>query len=198
MRNLMTVALSLICVSLSFSASLAQTTVSESKAGSDAKRLAEMQELEFLVGTWKGTGWVLTQNGKQTSAITETFQYKLGGQIAVVDGLGIAKDEKTGKERITHQAYGVFSYDKGSEKIKFRWYKAETGEEDETLIEISDKTINWGFEVRESGTKIKFTFRINEKGNWFETGEVSRDGGKTWFRFLEMELSKVSMETPQG
>jgi hypothetical protein len=58
----------------------------------------------------------MTQQGRQTSNITETFQYKLGGQIAVVDGIGISKDEKNGAERFTHQAYGVFSYDKDSEK----------------------------------------------------------------------------------
>lgn len=167
-------------------------TLAQTKDEIDEKRKAAMKSLESLVGTWKGTGWVMTQQGRQTSNITETFQYKLGGQIAVVDGIGISKDEKTGLERLTHQAYGVFSYDKDSGKIKFRYYKAETGEEGETLIQIVDKGITWGFDVSETGSKIKFTMRINEKGNWHEIGEFSRDNGKTWIKFMEMELSKVS------
>lgn len=164
---------------------------SETKEESNAKRLAEMKKLDFLVGTWKGTGWVLTQNGRQTSNISETFLYKLGGQIAVVEGSGVTKDEKTGVERPTHQAFGIFSYDKVSGKIKFRYYKAETGDEGETIIEPVGKSITWGFDVSESGSKIKFVLQVNDQGKWVETGEFSRDGGKTWVKFMEMELSKV-------
>jgi uncharacterized protein YciI len=186
MKILTKILLAVICVMMSFSAISAQT-----KEESEAKRKAEMKKLDILVGTWKGTGWVMSQKGRQTSSITETFQYKLGGQIAVVDGLGISKDEKTGEERITHQAYGIFTYDTESGKLKFRYYKAETGEEGETLIQIVDKSLTWGFDVNETGSKVKFTMRINEKGNWHETGEFSRDAGKTWMKFMEMELSKV-------
>jgi uncharacterized protein YciI len=164
----------------------------EPKEKSDAKRMAEMKKLDFLVGTWKGTGWVMTQNGRQTSTITETFQYKLGGQIAVIEGSGITKDEKTGVERPTHQAFGIFSYDKASGKIKFRYFKAETGEEGETIIEPTNKSLTWGFDVNETGSRVKFIQQVNEKGKWIETGEFSRDGGKTWTKFMEIELSKVS------
>lgn len=158
----------------------------------EANQNAELKKLEILVGTWKGTGWIMTQKGRQTSKMTEIFQYKLGGQIAVVDGLGISKDEKTGEERISHRAYGTFAYDKESGKIKFRYYKAETGEEGETLIQVVDNGFTWGFNVNETGSKVKFSMRINEKGNWHEIGEFSRDSGKTWMKFLEMELSKVA------
>ncbi len=163
----------------------------ETKEESDAKRLAEMKKLDFLVGTWKGTGWVMTQSGRQTSSITETFQYKMGGQLAVVEGSGLTKDEKTGVERPTHQAFGIFSYDKASGKIKFRYYKAETGEEGETIIEPVNKSIAWGFDIAETGSKVKFIQQVNDKGKWMETGEFSRDGGKTWIKFMETELSKV-------
>ncbi len=187
MRNLTKILFAVVFVMLIFSTVSAQT-----KDEAEAKRKAEMKKLDILVGNWKGTGWVMSQKGRQTSNITETFQYKLGGQVAVVDGLGITKDEKTGEERIIHQAYGIFTYHKESGKIKFRYYKAETGEEGETIIEIVDKSFTWGFDVNETGSKVKFTMRINEKGNWHETGEFSRDGGKTWIKFLEMELSKVA------
>ena len=160
-------------------------------ANLEAKRAAAMKKLDFLIGSWKGKGWIIGQNGRQTFTVKESLKRKLNGQIVVVDGLGKSVDKKTGKERIVHQAYGVFSYDANVDKIKFRWYKAETGEEDETTIDVSNNKLVWGFDIPQSGVKVKFTEIINEKGNWLEIGEVTRDGGKTWFKFFEMELEKV-------
>lgn len=134
----------------------------------------------------------MTRNGRQTFTITETMKPKLGGQILVVEGLGKSVDKDTGKERIVHQAYGIFSYDKEADKIKFRWYKAENGEEGLTDIEVSENKFIWGFDVPENKVRVKFTEVINEKGNWLEVGEVSRDSGKSWIKFFEMELSRVS------
>ena len=161
-------------------------------ANVEAKRTAAMKKLDFLVGTWKGKGWIMNREGRQIFTITESLKRKLDGQIVVVDGLGKSIDKATGKERIVHQAYGVFSYDAESDKIKFRWYKAAGGEEDQTTIDISENTFSWSFEVPEFNVTTRFTETINEKGNWLEIGEASRDGGKTWFKFFEMELSKVS------
>jgi heme/copper-type cytochrome/quinol oxidase subunit 2 len=181
-----------IIITLGFLVILAQTNMEKAKEDKESKRIAEMKKLDFLVGTWKGKGWIMTQNGRQTFTAEESLERKLAGQIVVVDGLGKSIDEKTGKEKIVHQAYGVFSYDATADKIKFRWYKADSGEEDETTIEVSGNKFVWGFDVPQNGVKVKFTENINEKGNWIEIGEVTRDGGKTWFKFFEMELSKVS------
>jgi hypothetical protein len=182
----------IICIALSLSAILAQKPMDKGKEEVEAKRIAEMKKLDFLVGTWEGKGWIMTQKGRETFTVTETLERKLGGQIVVVDGLGKSVDKETGKERIVHQAYGIFSYDATSGKIKFRWYKADGGEEDETTIQVSDNKFIWGFDVPENSVKVKFTEVINEKGNWLEIGEVTRDGGKIWFKFFEMELTKVS------
>ncbi|MGD9588548.1 MAG: hypothetical protein AB7Q37_04290 [Pyrinomonadaceae bacterium] len=156
-----------------------------------AKSAEALKKLEFLAGEWKGSGWTLTPSGKHTSQVTEVFRYKLDGQIAIVEGRGVTTDEKTGAEKPIHQAFGVFSYDHASDRIRFRFYKAETGEEGETFIEPSGKSITWGFDVKESGSKIKFVQRINPEGKWVETGDFSRDGGKTWIRFMEMELTRT-------
>ena len=179
------------CMALSFSAVSAQETTEDGKTDK-AKEISGLKKLDFLLGTWKGKGWIMTRNGRQTFTITETVQPKLGGQLYVVEGLGKSVDKDTGKERIIHQAYGIFSYDKEADKIKFRWYKADTGEEGLTDIEVSDNKFSWEFDVPENKVRVKFTEVINEKGNWLEVGEVSRDGGKNWFKFFEMELSKVS------
>ena len=42
-----------------------------------------------------------------------------------------------------------------------------------------------------SPTQIsRYTVRLNEKGQWHEVGESSRDGGKSWRRFFEMTLTR--------
>ncbi len=155
-------------------------------------RKSELRKVDFLVGTWKGKGWIMMgRDGRKNFTITEKVQPKLNGEIVVVDGLGKSKDEKTGVERIIHQAYGVFYFDSKTKKLKFRFYKADGAEGETTPIFFENKMV-WQLDVPEYGVTTKFTEYINEKGNWLETGEVTRDGGKTWFKFFEMELSKVS------
>jgi len=157
----------------------------------ESKRSAAMKSIEFLHGKWSGRGWVMTREGRKESTITENFQPKLGGRIAVVDGFGASKDPRTGAEIPTHQAYGIFSYDPESDRIRFSNNRGKTGAEGAPDLEISGKTIVWGFDVPESGSKIKFTIRVDEKGIWREVGEFSRDQGKTWMKFMEMELSRL-------
>jgi hypothetical protein len=157
----------------------------------DKLRTTELQKVDFLVGTWKGKGWILKGRERKNFTITETIQPKLNGEIIVVDGLGKSKDEKSGEEKIIHQAYGIFFYDKEIKKLKFRFYKAD-GAEGETTPEFSENRMVWQFDVPEYEVTTRFTEYINDKGNWLEIGEVTRDKGKTWFKFFEMELSKIA------
>ncbi len=85
----------------------------------------------------------------------------------------------------------AFAADADSDKIIFRWYKADGCEEDKTTIDVSENKFVRGFDVPQNGVKVKFTEVINEKGDWLEVGEVTRDNGKSWFKFFEMELIKV-------
>ena len=48
----------------------------------------------------------------------------------------------------------------------------------------------WGFSHPYAG-ELRFTIRQNEKGQWYEMGEVSSDNGNTWFQNFEMLLNKV-------
>jgi len=82
----------------------------------------------------------------------------------------------------------VLGQDSG--KIKFVWFKAD-GQKGEVAIELADKSFVWGFDVPENKVTVRFSEKLTEKGNWLEIGEVTRDGGASWFKFFEMELSKV-------
>ena len=41
---------------------------------------------------------------------------------------------------------------------------------------------------------MRFTLHLNDKNQWVEIGEFSRDGNQ-WMKFMEMTLDKV---TPRG
>ncbi|MEZ5427185.1 MAG: hypothetical protein R2747_13025 [Pyrinomonadaceae bacterium] len=177
-----------ICFALGASGVFAQEM--EKTAAKETARAAAMKKLDFLIGDWEGSGWIIIGRERKNFTVRESLQTKLDGQIIVVEGIGKTVDEKTGAEKIVHNAYGVFSYDDESGKIRFRYFK-ENGQAGEVTPEFFDKKVVWGFDVPENKVTVRFTEKTNEKGNWQEIGEVSRDGGKTWFQFFEMELSRV-------
>jgi hypothetical protein len=40
---------------------------------------------------------------------------------------------------------------------------------------VGDKTLEWGFPISQQG-RVRFTIKLNEKGEWFEVGEMTQDG----------------------
>ena len=156
-----------------------------------AAQVAAMKKIDFLVGKWRGRGWALGYGGKRENfTIDESVEYRLGGLVAAVEGLGKSKDAATGEERITHNAFAVLSYDPQAKVYRWRAHTFHGGPGLDTTAEIGDKNFVWGFKHPQAGD-TRYVIMLNEKGNWFETGEMSRDGGKTWIKFLEMELEKV-------
>ena len=154
-------------------------------------QIAAMKRIDFLVGKWRGNGWVMGYNGKRIPFTNnESVELRLGGLIAVVEGLGKSKDSATGEERITHNAFAVLSYDPQAKVYRWRTHTFHGGPGLDITADIGDKNFVWGFKMPQVGD-TRYTITLNEKGNWFEIGEMSRDGGKTWTKFLEMELEKV-------
>lgn len=164
-------------------------TQTEKQFSNTEAQLAAMKKMDFLLGKWRGEGWVMTYQGKrETFVINETVEQKLGGLIVQLEGLGKSKDEN-GAERITHNAVGMLSFDKDAGTYRFKSYTFQ-GNSVDTTANVSDKLFVWGFNLPQVG-ETRYTIRLNEKGNWHEIGEVTRDGGKNWFKFLEMELQKI-------
>lgn len=165
--------------------SVSQTKNVNSFAASVGKQQEAMKKLDFLVGNWRGNGWImLGANKRETFTIDETVQTKLDGLIVLIEGVGKNDD------RIVHNALGLLSYD--AEKQKYVWEAfTKMGNRVETAPEISLNKFVWGFSNPQIGGEVRYTITLNEKGNWHEIGEFSRDGGKTWFKNFEMELQKV-------
>ncbi|HKC64776.1 MAG TPA: hypothetical protein VKB86_14130 [Pyrinomonadaceae bacterium] len=148
-------------------------------------QLNEMKKLSYMVGQWKGSGW-MEQAGKRTDfSGTEMIQSKLNGLALLVEGK--FNTQVGGKDVTVHETLAVLSYDERSKTFRFRTYLASgiTGDQEAKLI---DGGWQWGFQF--PGGTIRYTIKVNEKNEWFEVGEMSQDG-TTWRKFFEMTLQRV-------
>jgi len=151
---------------------------------------SEMRKLDFLVGQWKGEGWMEMRPGqRQKYTINESAQRKVEGAVLLIEGLGTTKIPDKAEEVPIHKAFAIVDYDAKTKLFRLRAYRAGGGVID-TEPKIGENSLVWGFRD-ERGGEIRFTITLNEKGQWFEIGEYSSDG-KTWRKFLEMTLSRLS------
>jgi hypothetical protein len=145
--------------------------------------------LSFMVGKWKGSGWMMTQNGKQFNDITENVVCKLDCAVLSVEGLGTKTDSLTKKQITVHDAFGVISKDVKSNKWFMRAYK-KGDVIDAEIIFVSEKVIRWELPIPNNGGVMRFTTDFSTTGKWKGTGEYSRDG-QSWMVIMETELTKV-------
>jgi hypothetical protein len=152
----------------------------------------QMMKLDFLVGKWQGSGYVEYVPGQRgTFTETENIEAKLGGLVDVVEGTGVSK-MPNGIDAVTHSALAVVSYDESTSAFRWQAYSAASGSAQyiETVATVGDKTLEWGYQDSRAGS-FRFTIKLDEKGQWSEIGEMSHDG-KTWQKFFEMTLQRVS------
>jgi hypothetical protein len=144
----------------------------------------EMKKLDWLVGQWNGTGWMqLGPQGRKEFTITETVQGKLDGLVLVIEGNGKSKEDG----RAVHTALAFVSYDEGAKTFRWRAFTAE-GRQTDTVAKVGANTLEWGLEIPDRG-RMRYTIKLNEKGEWFEVGEMTQDG-ETWRKFFEMTLQR--------
>lgn len=150
----------------------------------------EMKKLDFLVGKWKGEGWMEMRPGqRQSYTINESAQRKVEGMVLLIEGLGTTRMPDKPEEVPVHKAFAIVDYDEKTKLFRLRAYRAGGGAID-TEPKVGENSLIWGFRDARGG-EVRFTIKLNEKGQWFEIGEYSGDG-KTWRKFLEMTLSRVS------
>jgi len=152
----------------------------------------QMKKLEFLLGKWQGSGYVEYVPGQRGNFTeTENIDAKLGGLVFLVEGTGMSK-MPNGAEAVTHSALAIVSYDESTSAFHWRAYNAANGSSQfvDTQATVGDKTLEWGYQDSRAGS-FRFTIKLDETGRWSEIGEVSHDG-KTWQKFFEMTLQKVS------
>lgn len=149
----------------------------------DAQK-TEMRKLEKMIGKWSGAGWIQQGANREEFTGTENVQRKLDGLALLVEGRFTAKNEP---EKIIHETLAVLSYNTKTAIYDFRTYLANGSGGNFTLA-ATETGYEWGLNF--PGNKIVYTITIKD-GVWNEIGKVSRDEGKTWFQFFEMNLKKV-------
>ena len=150
----------------------------------------EMKKLDFLIGEWKGEAWFqMGPNAKREVALQhEKVTPRAGGAALQIDGIGRAKKEDGTAGDVVHDAYAMLRWDDQAKQYRFSTVVAGRGTAEPTFEVTGENTAVWTMKVPQ-GT-MRYTITLNEKGQWFEVGEFSRDGEK-WSKFLEMTLTKV-------
>jgi hypothetical protein len=148
-----------------------------------------MRKVDFLIGEWKGEASVQEGPGKGEQAIQhEMVRSKIGGKLLLVEGIGKRKLADGSVGEVVHDAVGVVSYDEATKKYRFDAW-TQRGYVQAWFEPGDDQSVRWGFDTPDGG-KIRYTISLNDKGQWHEVGEYSRDGNR-WFKTMEMTLTKV-------
>jgi hypothetical protein len=149
-------------------------------------QLEQLKKLDWLVGTWTGEGWIEFQPGQRRDfSQTELVQKKAGGTVLLIEGIGKTKIASTNSAVTVLEAITLVSYD--PRKERFRWYShTDRGYLTDIEPKVGDRTLQWAVDAPGIGT-MRYTIRLNEKGAWFEIGEMSKNG-VDWRKFFEMTL----------
>lgn len=143
----------------------------------DSVAQLEISKLEFLVGEWQGSGWMMGQDRQRHEFDqTENIQFKLDNTLLLIEGLG------TSQGQTIHNALAIVSFNTAENNYLFTSYLAN-GRKGEFKAELEDEKFTWF--PREN---TRYVIEINDAGQWFEVGEFNRQGN--WYKFFEMTLNK--------
>ena len=143
----------------------------------------EMKKLDWFVGNWKGDGWIqMGPQGRHEFTQTETIEAKLDGLVLLIEGSGKAKKDGS----TVHTALAFVSYDHRANK--FRWHAFTPEGQIDTEARVGTNTLEWTLEIPRRG-RMRYTITRNEKGEWFEVGEMIGED-QTRHKFFEMTLRK--------
>lgn len=87
------------------------------------------------------------------------------------------------------QNIGVLSYNNLLSKYTLQAYTNE-GHHIDVYVEARDKTMIWRIHI--PNNIIRYTIKLNEKGQWHQIGDSSADEGKSWNPFFESTLSRIN------
>jgi len=153
-----------------------------------------MKRLAYLIGNWRGEGWMEVGGQRRAFRGGEVIQEKVGGLALLVEGTFYDRDNPERKEPV-HSTLGVISYAPGPSTYRFLTWLAN-GRTGEHELTIRDNGFEWDLEFP-NGT-VRYVMERKSNGEWFEVGERSTDDGLTWNKFFEMTLRKepASPATP--
>ena len=145
----------------------------------------EMAKIAQMAGKWKGSGWIMTREGRHESNSEESIEMRVDGRALLVEGLH--KDVKSGE--VNHHALAIIAWDDNQKQYRFMSALA-AGRTGSFPGRLEGKKFIWSIEIP-NGPTSRFTISLEDPDKWNEVGEMSRDGGVTWVKFFEMNLDRV-------
>ncbi|KAA5546385.1 hypothetical protein [Adhaeribacter rhizoryzae] len=144
----------------------------------------KMQALKWLTGKWQGTASIKGQDGqKQEVKHTLAFVNNLDNTVLLLN-----ESLMQGQDKVA-QNIGLLGYNVLQSKYNLQAYTND-GAYIDAYVEVLEKKIIW--RIHFSGHIIRYTARLNEKGQWYQTGEMSADEGKIWAPFFESTLTRIN------
>lgn len=140
-----------------------------------------MKKLAFMVGKWSGEATNRRGQSEVKVKQTEDVQFKLGGLVLVIEGTG--RNPDTGD--VVFNALATIAYDEAAKVYHFRAYN--DGRYLDTELKVPENGFEWGY--KSGPADIRFVMRLNDKGEWVETGDV-KFGDNPPQRTFEMTLHK--------
>jgi hypothetical protein len=145
---------------------------------------AAMKRLDFLLGKWSGEARIHRSPNELVELVqTEEVQYKLSGLILIIEGLGRIKSAGA----VALKALGIVSYDDEAAAYRMRAYNDGRYLETELKLIENGEGIMWGVSLGDIRTSS--VLRINDKGEWTETTEITVGSHPSW-KFMELAVSR--------
>jgi hypothetical protein len=124
-----------------------------------------MKKLNFLVGKWSGEATVMGGRGGLIHVRqTEEVQSRLDGLVLLMEGTGRNPDTNA----VVFRALATVSYDEAARQYRFRSFN--DGRYLDTELTAPENGFEWGYQAGPAA--VRFVMRVNEKGEWVETGQV--------------------------
>ena len=166
MKIILAIILAILISNISFSQNFETDSISKAK----------IKELNFMVGHWKGNGWMANRNGKSEFVQTEKIEFKLDSTAILIEGQGKANG------KIIHDALAILSYNKTDDNYSFRSF-LPSGKNAEFKAELIDNKLHWY-----PSENVRYVIWQNDNKQWYEKGEFKREGN--WTQFFEMTLDR--------
>lgn len=144
-----------------------------------------MSRLSFLDGTWRGSAWALTPQGRHEIVQTERIGSFLDGSVKVIEGRGY---EANGS--VSFNALGVISYNPASRSFSIQsWAMGQSGS---FPMQVSENGYVWETPAG-PGAVIRYTATV--RGNQFHEVGERISGNAAPLRIFEMYLRRIGRTT---
>lgn len=154
----------------------------------DSVQRSALEKLNWWVGQWKGEAWNSTgSGGRDTTVMLETIKKDLDGTIILVEGVGHRRIQGMEQGDIVHNALAVLSYDQTKKAYRWQAWRTPGGIYTESWPVVTGDSFQWSMETPRG--KMRYSIKLNSKGQWEELGEFSSDG-QTWRPFFGMLLDR--------